>query len=39
VGYTRLHQSFNGIAAIATTPDTNREFISISYQFSRPLGR
>ncbi|MCU1301820.1 MAG: hypothetical protein JWQ87_2104, partial [Candidatus Sulfotelmatobacter sp.] len=39
VGYTRLHQSFNGIAAVATTPDTNREFISIAYQFTRPLGR
>ena len=38
-GYTRLHQSYSGIAAIATTPDTNREFVSISYQFSRPLGR
>ena len=38
-GYTRLHQSFNGIAVVATAPDTNREFISITYQFSRPLGR
>jgi hypothetical protein len=38
-GYTRLHQSFNGIAAVATAPDTNREFISITYQFSRALGR
>jgi hypothetical protein len=38
-GYTRLHQSFRGIALVATAPDTNREFISISYQFIRPLGR
>ena len=38
-GYTRLHQSFGGIAVISGEPDTNREFISISYQFNRPLGR
>lgn len=38
-GYTRLHQSFTGIAVISGAPDTNREFISISYQFARPLGR
>lgn len=38
-GYTRLHQSYSNIAAIATAPDTNRESISISYQFARPLGR
>lgn len=37
-GYTRVHQSYN-IAAVSTTPDTNREFISLSYQFARPLGR
>jgi len=37
-GYTRLHQSFAEIAAISS-PDTNREFITISYQFSRALGR
>jgi hypothetical protein len=38
LGYTRLHQSYN-VAAISTTPDTNREFVSISYQFARPLGK
>ncbi|MFZ0146635.1 MAG: hypothetical protein WAL08_19935, partial [Candidatus Sulfotelmatobacter sp.] len=37
LGYTRLHQDY-AVAALAT-PDTNREFVSISYQFSRPLGR
>jgi hypothetical protein len=35
-GYTRLHQTYDFIAA---NPDTNREWISISYQFARPLGR
>jgi hypothetical protein len=39
LGYTRLHQSYSGVAVLASTPDTNREFVSISYQFSRPLGR
>ncbi|HXZ39900.1 MAG TPA: hypothetical protein VEG68_04110 [Terriglobales bacterium] len=39
LGYTRLHQSFSGITVISANPDTNREYISISYQFSRPLGR
>ena len=38
LGYTRLHQSYN-VAAISTTPNTNREFISVSYLFARPLGR
>ncbi|MGA9306211.1 MAG: hypothetical protein WBW31_12490 [Candidatus Sulfotelmatobacter sp.] len=39
LGYTRLHQDYSTVAVLAATPDTNREFVSISYQFSRPLGR
>lgn len=39
LGYTRLHQDYSTVAVLAVTPDTNREFVSISYQFSRPLGR
>ena len=39
LGYTRLHQSYSGIEVISATPDTNREFVSISYHFARPLGR
>jgi hypothetical protein len=39
LGYTRLHQDYGTVAVLAVTPDTNREFVSISYQFSRPLGR
>jgi len=38
-GYTRLHQSYSDIPAISTAPDTNREYVTISYQFTRPLGR
>ncbi len=39
LGYTRLHQAYSGVPILAATPNTNREFISISYQFSKPLGR
>jgi hypothetical protein len=39
LGYTRLHQTYSDVPVISGTPDTNREFISLSYQFSRPLGR
>jgi hypothetical protein len=39
LGYTRLHQDYTGVAVLAANPDTNREFVSLSYQFSRPLGR
>ena len=38
-GYMRLHQSYSDVAVLATAPDTNREFISISYYFSKALGR
>lgn len=39
LGYARLHQSYSSIAVISNAPDSNREFVSISYQFSQPLGR
>jgi len=39
LGYTRLHQDYSSVAVLAATPNTNREFVSISYQFARPLGR
>jgi hypothetical protein len=39
LGYTRMHQSYSGIAVISNAPDTNRAFIAVSYQFARPLGR
>jgi hypothetical protein len=38
-GYNRLHQSYSNVKVLSATPDTNREFVSISYQFSRPLGQ
>jgi hypothetical protein len=39
LGYVRLHQSYSDIAVISVAPDSNREYISVSYQFTRPLGR
>ena len=39
LGYTRLHQRYQQVAVLSTNPDSNREFLSISYQFSKPLGR
>jgi hypothetical protein len=39
LGYTRLHQDYSAVPVLAAAPNTNREFVSISYQFSRPLGR
>ena len=39
VSYQRLHQSYGGIGAIIGSPDSDRESISISYQFTRPIGR
>jgi hypothetical protein len=39
LGYTRLHQSYGEIAAVSAFPNVNREWVSISYQFVRPLGR
>jgi hypothetical protein len=38
-GYQRQHQSYSSIPAIAVLPDSNREYVSVSYQFERPLGR
>ncbi|MGA3316345.1 MAG: hypothetical protein ABSC64_07885 [Candidatus Korobacteraceae bacterium] len=38
-GYTRIQQNYSGIAAISAAPGINQEFVSISYQFTRPLKR
>jgi hypothetical protein len=37
--YNRLHQSYAGVAIISSAPDSDREVVSLSYQFTRPLGR
>jgi len=37
--YSHLHQSYGGVQAISSFPNSNRVYGSILYQFSRPLGR
>jgi hypothetical protein len=39
LGYTRMRQDYSGVAVLATAPNTNREFITVSYQFAKALGR
>ncbi len=39
LGYTRLHQTYSDIAAVSAFPNVNREWISLSYQFARPMGQ
>jgi hypothetical protein len=38
-GFTRLQQGYPEVPTISAIPDTNRAFVSISYQFARPLKR
>ena len=37
-GYNYLHQSYSGIPVLSSNPNTDRGFISFSYNFTRPLG-
>ena len=39
LGYNRVNQHYGSVGAIANNPDADRGWISISYQFARPLGR
>jgi len=39
LGYSRVHQVYSGVEVLAATPTVNREFVTVSYTFSRPLGR
>jgi hypothetical protein len=39
LGYTRVRQDYGGVPILALTPNTNREFVSLSYHFDRALGR
>ncbi len=38
-GYSWIHQNYQDIAAISSSPNINRAFVSINYQFTRPLHR
>ena len=37
--YARLHQKYPGVAAISASPNSDQVLVSLSYAFSRPLGR
>lgn len=39
VGYTHLYQNYGGLAATSNSPNVNREYVSVSYQFVKALGR
>ena len=39
VGYDWMDQSYSGIGALGRLPNSNREYGSITYQRTRPLGR
>jgi hypothetical protein len=39
IGYTRLHQIYTNVPVVSSNPDTNREWVSISYEFTKALGR
>lgn len=39
LGYARLDQSYHGVAALSADPDSDRAYISVSYQLKKPLGR
>jgi hypothetical protein len=39
LGCTHLHQSYSDVAAVSGAPDQTTAWVSLSYQFARPLGR
>jgi hypothetical protein len=39
MGYTHLYQSYGSIETISKAPNRNNVWVSLSYQFQRPLGR
>jgi hypothetical protein len=39
ISYARIHQSYVNVPALSAMPDRNRVWVSLSYQFTRPIGR
>lgn len=39
LGYSHFHQSYGAIQSVSNYPDSNRAYISINFQLTRPLGR
>jgi hypothetical protein len=38
-GYSHLHQSYDKIPTVSIAPNSGREYLSVAYTFTRPLGR
>ena len=38
-GYEHLHQAYPGLLVLNNNPDSNRGYVSLTYQFARPIGR
>jgi len=38
-GYDRMNESYSGVGALSEFPNSNREYGSVTYQFTRPMGR
>jgi hypothetical protein len=38
-GYDHVHESYADIESVALNPDSNRESVSVSWQFTRPVGQ
>lgn len=39
LGYDRTQIHYSGIANVALFPNANREYVSVTYQFNKPLGK
>jgi len=38
-GYQRLQEHYTGIAVISENPDSDRVYVTVSYEFKKSLGR
>jgi len=38
-GYQYLYENYNQLPSVSISPNNNREYVSVGYTFSRPLGR
>ena len=39
LAYTRLHQTYSNVSTLSVLPNTNRVWLSLSYQLTRGIGR
>ncbi len=38
-GYERLHENYSNVAVIVADPNSDQEFVTVTYQFKRAMGR